>query len=87
MKALAGTLILVIGAVALTAIVFKIFMRKARAEAHQSEYERMMEEDGYRLAKARLVYRRNHKQETDADILAARFGVEIPTEIRSDENI
>lgn len=87
MKALAGTLVLVVGGVAITAIVFKKFMRKARAVAQRSEYERMMEEDGYRLAKARLVYRRNHKQEAEADILAARFGVEIPTEIRSDENI
>ncbi|WP_018079346.1 hypothetical protein [Thiobacillus denitrificans] len=82
MKALAGTLILVIGAVALTAIVFKIFMRKARAEAQRSENERMMEEDAIHIARARLNYQRNRRREDGTDILKERFDVEVPADIR-----
>jgi hypothetical protein len=56
-------------------------IRNAHREAELNESERAEEEEAYRLAKARLIYRRQFKQEQD-DPLKSIFGVETPTHLR-----
>lgn len=69
-------------AVAVFAAIYLVLrIRSARWAAELSESERAEEEEAYRLAKARLIYRRQAKQEQD-DPLKSIFGVETPTHLR-----
>lgn len=56
-------------------------IRIAHRETELSASERAEDEEAYRLAKARLIYRRELKQQQD-DPLKAIFGVETPTHLR-----
>ena len=70
-----------IAVAAFAAIYLVLRIRNAHREAELSESERAGEEEAYRLAKARLIYRRQLKQEQD-DPLKSIFGVETPTHLR-----
>lgn len=70
-----------IAVAAFAAVYLVLRIRNAHREAALSESERAEEEDAYRLAKARLIYRRQLKQEQD-DPLKSIFGVETPTHLR-----
>lgn len=56
-------------------------MRNARIETQMSESERTEEEELYRLARARLIHRREMKQRESVP-LKSIFGVETPTHLR-----
>lgn len=64
---------------ACAAIYLVLRIRQAHEETLKHTAEE--EEDVYRLAKARLIYRRELKQQQDAP-LKAIFGVETPTHLR-----
>ena len=66
---------------AFAAIYLVLRVRNAHIEALMDESERAEDEEAYRLAKARLIYRRQVKQEQD-DPLKSIFGVETPTHLR-----
>ena len=69
-------------AVAVFAAIYLVLrVRNARIETQVSESERAEEEELYRLAKARLIHRREQKQQRD-DPLKAIFGVDTPTHLR-----
>jgi hypothetical protein len=70
-----------IAVAAFAAVYLVLRMRNAHREAELSESERAEEEEAYRLAKARLIYRRQLKQDQD-DPLKSIFGVETPTHLR-----
>ena len=70
-----------IAVAAFAAVYLVLRIRNAHREAELSESERAEEEEAYRLAKARLIYRRQLKQEQD-DPLKSIFGVETPTHLR-----
>lgn len=74
---LGALLIAVLAAFYLTAKI-----RVVRAEPAKSDAERAMEEDAYRLARARLIYRRKRKQEEGRDPLNEMFGVDVSTDLR-----
>ncbi len=69
-----------IAVAAFAAIYLVLRIRNAHREVELSESERA-EEEAYRLAKARLIYRRQLKQDQD-DPLKSIFGVETPTHLR-----
>lgn len=69
-------------AVAVFAAIYLVLrVRNAKLEALMSESERAEEEELYRLAKARLIHRRELKQQQD-DPLKSIFGVDTPTHLR-----
>lgn len=72
-------------AAAIVTVYLAIKMRRDRAADRRNERERAMEEDAYRLARARLIYRRKVKEErgNESDPLSA-FGVDVPTDMRKD---
>ena len=63
------------------AIYLFLRIRNAHVEDEMSESERAEDEERYRLAKARLIHRREQKQQRD-DPLSAIFGVDTPTHLR-----
>jgi len=69
-------------AIAIFAAVYLVMrIRNAHSEAEISEREHAQEEEAYRLAKARLIYRRELKFKKD-DPQTSIFGVEVPTHLR-----
>lgn len=69
-------------AVAFFAAIYLVLrVRNARVEAQMSESERVEEEELYRLARARLIHRREMKQR-ESDPLKSIFGVDTPTHLR-----
>lgn len=60
-------------------------IRRERANLRRTEHKQIMDKDAYLLAKARHIYRRNHKENSKDEILVSRFGVEVPTDMRSDK--
>lgn len=70
-----------IAVAAFAAVYLVLRIRNAHREVELNESERAEEEEAYRLAKARLIYRRQFKQAQD-DPLKSIFGVETPTHLR-----
>jgi hypothetical protein len=69
-------------AVAFFAAVYLVLrIRNARIETRMNQSERAEEEELYRLARARLIHRRELKQR-ESDPLSAIFGVDTPTHLR-----
>lgn len=71
-------------AVAVFAAVYLfVRIRNAHGEAELSGREHAQEEEAYRLAKARLIYRRALKFKKDGPQTSI-FGAEVPTHLRMD---
>jgi large-conductance mechanosensitive channel len=72
-------------AIAIFATVYLVLrIRNAHSEAALSGKEHAHEEEeAYRLAKARLIYRRERKLKKD-DAPTSIFGTEVPTHLRMD---
>jgi len=70
---------------AIITIYLAIQMRRNRATDRRSAREHALEEELYRLAKTRLIYRRKKKEEQGekTDPLHV-FGVDVPTDMRRD---
>lgn len=69
---------------AFAAVYLVLRIRNAHNEAElSSRAHAQEEEEAYRLAKARLIYRRALKQQKD-DPQSSIFGAEVPTHLRMD---
>lgn len=70
-----------IAVAAFAALYLVLRIRQTHEEAQMTETERKEEEELYRLAKARLIHRRELKQRQAAP-LSRLFGADIPTRLR-----
>lgn len=70
-----------IAVAAFAALYLVLRIRQAHDEAQMTETERHEEEELYRLAKARLIHRRELKQR-ESGPLSGLFGAETPTRLR-----